>query len=188
MVQKYVPSKLLSTIHHLPWLSPSLKQLIKKIQRLYNTAKFYNKSANWVEYKTLQHRVRNLLRSSHYNYLHNSINSASDTANCKSFLRYIKSKRQDFTGIGSLKTSNGDIVTEPFDKAEILNNHFKSVFTLEDQYSVPDMGISPYPSISGIEITLQGVINLLANCDSNKSPGPDKISPHFGRIQPMKLF
>ena len=50
LVQKYVPSKLLSTRHCLPWL-----------QRLYNTAKFYNKSANWVEYKTLQHRVRNLL-------------------------------------------------------------------------------------------------------------------------------
>ena len=50
---------------------------------------------------------------------------------------------------------------------------------MEDQHSVPDMGISPYPSISGIEITLQGVINLLANCDSNKSLGPDKISPLF---------
>ena len=39
------------------------------------------------------------------------------------------------------------------------------------------MGISPYPSITSIEITRQGVINLLANCDSNKSPGPDKINP-----------
>ena len=41
------------------------------------------------------------------------------------------------------------------------------------------MGISPYLSIAGIEITLQGEINLLANCDSNKSPGPDKISSLF---------
>ena len=71
------------------------------------------------------------------------------------------------------------ITTKSFDKAEILNNHFKSVFTLEDQHSVPDMGISPYPPISGIEISLQGVINLLANCNSNKSPGQDKISPLF---------
>ena len=132
-----------------------------------------------MEYETLQHRVRNLLRSSHYNYLHNAINSSSDTANCKSFWRYIKSKRQDFTGIGSLKAPNGDVATEPFDKAEILNNHFKSVFTLEDQHSVPDMGTSPYPSITSIEITRQGVIHLPANCDPNKSPGPDKISPLF---------
>ena len=81
--------------------------------------------------------------------------------------------------IGSLKAPNGDVATEPFDEAEILNNLFKSVFTLEDQHSVPDMGISPYPSITSIEITRQGVINLLANCDSNKSPGPDKINPLF---------
>jgi len=132
-----------------------------------------------VEYKTLQHRVRNLLRSSHHNYLHNVINSASDTDNRKSFWRHIKSRRQDSTGIDSLKTPNGDIATEPFDKAEILNNHFKSVFTSEDLHSIPDMGISPYPPIVNIEITLQGVLTLLANCDLNKSPGPDKISPLF---------
>ena len=41
------------------------------------------------------------------------------------------------------------------------------------------MGISPYPSIASTEITLQGVINLLSNCNFNKSPGPDKISPLF---------
>ena len=47
------------------------------------------------------------------------------------------------------KAPNGhsDVAAEPFDRAEILNDHFKSVFTLEDQHSVPDMGISPYPSI-----------------------------------------
>ena len=56
LIQKYVPSKTLSTSHHLPWLSPSLKRLIKKKQRLYSNAKIYNKPADWVEYKTLQHR------------------------------------------------------------------------------------------------------------------------------------
>ena len=104
--------------------------------------------------------------------MQNAINSASDTANCISFWRYIKSKHQDSTGIGSLKTPNGYVATQPFDKAEILNNHFY-------QQSVPDMGVSPYPSIYSIEITLQGVLNLLANCDFNKSPGPDMINPFF---------
>ena len=132
-----------------------------------------------MEYKTLHHRVHNFLQSSHCNYLQNAINSASDTANCKSFWRYIKSKHQDFTGIGSLKTPYGDIVTEPFDKAEIIYNHFKSVYTLKDQQSVSDMGVSLYPSIASIEITLQGAFNLLANCNSNKSPGPDIISSPF---------
>ena len=97
----------------------------------------------------------------------------SDTANRKSFWRFIKSKCQDFTSIGSLKSPNGDIATES------LIKHFKSVFTLEDHYSVPVMGISLYPSIANIEITLQGVISLLENCDSNKFPGPDRINPLF---------
>ena len=52
------------------------------------------------------------------------------------------------------------------------------------------MSTSPYPYYSGIEITLQGVINLLVNCDTNKSPGLDKISLLFlkntaNEISPM---
>ena len=123
LIHKFVPSKTLGTRYHLPWLSSSLKRLIRKKQRLYNKAKSYQDPADWEEYKILQHKVRNLLCSSHYKYLQNAVNSASDTVNQKSFWRYIKSKRHDSTGIGSLKTPTGD-VTEPSDKAEILNNHF----------------------------------------------------------------
>ena len=47
------------------------------------------------------------------------------------FWQYIKSRRQDSTGIGSLRTPSGNVVTELSDKAEILNNQFKSVFTVE---------------------------------------------------------
>ena len=179
LIHKFVPSKTLGTRYHLPWLSSSLKRLIRKKQRLYNKAKSYQDPADWEEYKILQHKVRNLLRSSHYKYLQNAVNSASDTVNQKSFWRYIKSKRHDSTGIGSLKTPTGDVVTESSDKAEILNNHFKSVFATEALHNVPNMGMSPYPPIADIEITLNGVFKLLANHNCNKSSGPDGISAIF---------
>ena len=50
---------------------------------------------------------------------------------------------------------------------------------MKDHHSVPVVSISLYPSIANIEITLQGVISLLENCDSNKFPGPDRINPLF---------
>ena len=41
-------------------------------------------------------------------------------------------------------------------KVEALNQHFKSVFTIEETNNLPDKGISPYPAISNIEITVPG--------------------------------
>ena len=46
-------------------------------------------------------------------------------------------------------------------------------------HNVPNMGISPYPPIADIEITLNGVFKLLANHNCNKSSGPDGISAIF---------
>ena len=96
----------------------------------------------------------------------------------KHFWHYIEGKRQDSIGIDTLKNQSGNIVTDPSEKAEILNNHFKSVLTIEDTTSIPDKGISPYPSITDIDITVN-VRNLLKNLDTNKSPGPDNIYAAF---------
>jgi len=56
----------------------------------------------------------------------------------KHFWYYIKGKCQDKIGIGTLKNQSGSIVTHPSEKAEILNNQLKSVFTIEDTTSIPD--------------------------------------------------
>ena len=59
----------------------------------------------------------------------------------KNFWHYIEGKRQDSIGIGTLKNQSGNIVTDPSEKAEILNNHFKSVLTIEDTTSIPDKSL-----------------------------------------------
>ena len=48
-----------------------------------------------------------------------------------------------------------------------------------DTTCIPDMGASPYPPIPNIDITVNGVRNLLDQCDMNKSPGPDNIHGTF---------
>ena len=37
---------------------------------------------------------------------------------------------------------------------------------------------SPYPPMPHFEITTQGVHNILNECNSNKSPGPNKLHPY----------
>ena len=71
------------------------------------------------------------------------------------------------------------MVTDSSEKAEILSKQFKSVFTVKDTSTIPDRGVSPYPSIPDIVITLNGVRNLLLKSDVNKSTGPDNIHAAF---------
>ena len=70
-------------------------------------------------------------------------------------------------------------MTDPFDKTNILKQHFKSVFTTEHTSTIPDKGPSLFPTLPVFEISEQGVYNILFNCDSHKSPGPDSIHPYI---------
>ena len=90
----------------------------------------------------------------------------------KPFWHYAKSKWQDHSGISTLISTTGTITSKSSEKAEAFNEHFKSVFTVED---LADKGTSPYLAIPEINITLQGVTNLLWSCDPHKLPGPDNL-------------
>ena len=71
------------------------------------------------------------------------------------------------------------MINDSTEKAEILNKQFISVFTVEDTNTIPDKGTSPYPSIPDINVTLDGVRNLLLISNLNKSAGPDNIHAAF---------
>ena len=177
IIKNHVPVKIWGTRSHLPWLTSSLRHLVRKKQHVYDRTKKNHQTRDWSEYKSLNNQVKHLLHYHHGEYLNKVI--FSNNSNKKPFWRYIKSKRQDISGISTLISSTGTIVSEPSEKAEIFNNYFKSVFTVEDLSDIPNKNTSPYPSIPEINITLQGVINLLSGCNPHKSPGPDNIHAAF---------
>ena len=86
----------------------------------------------------------------------------------------MKAKKQ---GIPTLNIPNREVITESADRANILNENFRSVFTTEKLGNFPSKSISPYLSMPHFEITTRGVYNILNECNPNKSPGPDKLHP-----------
>ena len=128
----------------------------------------------WIQIITK--KVDNKLKYQHKSYLSNLISAPN--SNKKLLWHYIKSRKQENSGgISTLKEPfNGQIVTDSLGKANILNQHFQSIFTTEDN-NIPDKGPSLFPSLPSFEITEQGVYNLLTNCDTSKSPGPDSLHP-----------
>jgi hypothetical protein len=61
------------------------------------------------------------------NHINNIISEGFENNNSKPFWNYMKSKKQDNIRVVPLKRSGG--LYESKEKAEILNNQFKSVFT-----------------------------------------------------------
>ena len=55
--------------------------------------------------------------------------------NSKKFLKYIKSRKQDKMGVGTLK-NNGVLAETAEQKAEMLNSPFTSVFTTENTTNI----------------------------------------------------
>ena len=76
-------------------------------------------------------------------------------------------------------TYNGISYDSSLDKAEVLNQQFQSVFTKEPNSPLPDKGPSPHPTISDMNISVEGIYNLLLNINPHKACGPDQI---HGRV------
>ena len=60
----------------------------------------------------------------------------------KRFWTYIRSKRQDNVGVAPLEI-NDDAVSDSREKANLLSNYFKSVFTKEDPQNMTPEATSP---------------------------------------------
>ena len=87
---------------------------------------------------------------------------------------YIKALRKENTNVPVLKKERYCYETS-LDKAKILNDQFQSVFTIEPNSPLPNKGPTPHPTMPDINISLEGVYNLLLNINTHKACGPDQI-------------
>ena len=77
----------------------------------------------------------------------------------KSFWNHVKEETKSKISIGDLKDENGEIKTEDKDKAEILNNFFASVITVEGDSELPvfEQKVINDASVKAINIKPEGL-------------------------------
>ena len=100
----------------------------------------------------------------------------------KAFWSYIKSKKQESSGVAPLKNKDGFIHSDSSSKVEILNEQFVSAYTREDSSKIPTKGPSSHPSMEPIEVQSKGVHKLLLNLKIHKAAWPDCIPNFFLKI------
>ena len=99
----------------------------------------------------------------------------------KTFWSHVKEETKSKSNIGDIKDQHGNIKTEDVDKAEILNDVFASVFTVEGNDEMPEFEqkVKDDEFINSVAIKAEKVLEQLKTLNSSKSCGPDECHPYF---------
>ena len=98
----------------------------------------------------------------------------------KSFCRYVKSQTKAKEGICPMEKEDGSITNTDFEKAEVLNSFFSSVFTREDLTNIPHIEAKSFKEpLSPVPISNKEVWDLLRKIKPEKSPGPILYTPEY---------
>ena len=141
-----IPTFMLKKRQSLPWITPTIKKMLKKKQRLFKRARSTN---NWSGYREYQKHCRRELRRAEWQFINGKIPQGLEQKDNKPFWRYIKARKQDNTGVAPLK-DKGQLHTDSQTKANILLSHFKSVFTKVSSTPSPQL---PLPRFKPITIS-----------------------------------
>ena len=114
---------------------------MKKRKKLYNKAKRSRLESDWSAYRNARNLVNSRLKEAHNNY-YTKLFDNSFSGNRRQFWKYIRAKRQDKQDIPTLIV-DGQPISNSKDKANVLNNYFKSVFTRENLSTLPTISDTP---------------------------------------------
>ena len=106
---------------------------------------------------------------------------SNSVGNSKKLWSYIKRQKLDHIGIPTL-CHHGNVITEPTNKANILNSYLSSVFTTENIPSTHMPEESLCPDIRLLLFSAADTVQLLTSLEVHKAPGPDQIPPHLLRL------
>lgn len=174
--EKYIPQKDVKSRPSQPWISKHLQDRIKLRDRLHQKSKKHGRLRVEERFLNLKKEVQRELRREHDAHVEGILTDegAKTTETSKKFWKYVKHKRADSSGIGTLRVGD-KLLTNPAEKAEALNNHFKSVFTPatneNDAWSPTNRNL-----MSHVTVGAQGVLAQLKKLNPHKATGPDNLS------------
>ena len=130
-MDQHVPTKMTSARRTHPWVNTNLRKLMRKKQRAHLLAKRTRQARDWNRYKKLQAEAQRSTRKAHKGYMEDIV-SQDLKENSKRFWSFIKSKRQEASGVSVLINEDGYLQSDSPVKAKILNKQSQSVYTCED--------------------------------------------------------
>ena len=137
------------------------------------------KDENYATYKEALNLATTEIRKSKRTFEHILAGNIKNYS--KSFYAYVRSKQKVRDKVGPLEYNSGNIISDRFQMAEVLNEYFSLVFTTEDISSLP----VPFTKFEGTKsehlgqlfVTPEIIAKKIKKMKDNKSPGVDGIPP-----------
>ena len=107
--------------------------------------------------------------------------------NPKSFYSYINERRIVWDNKGPLKTLEGIVITTDYDMANIMNNYYSSVLTIEQLNNVPQLRQFEGNILDTFNFSTEEVQEKLQHLNIYKSTGPDMLQSRILRALEDKL-
>ena len=197
-IKKYIPHRTAKKKDSLPWITSSIKKLLKKRDCMYIKSKKTGKEQDRKAFQALKHQAQKQLRQAYWAYVKDMIfpevpDTDTQKQVGKNFCTYVKHCKQDSSGVAPLLGDDGTRTDDPKGKAEILNKQFTSVFSkatpltlaqsakrvLREHSPLQGNHSSPHPSMPDFNITSNGVNKLLKNLKPHKLLGQTPLNHRY---------
>lgn len=166
-----------------PWYNSELRRTSRKRDRLKKTALNSGKPSDWQSYKRCRNKVNNMKKYAKEIFFNNlefsmcEMNSTNPREYWKTLKLLVKDNSKSCNSIPPLRNTDGSYSISDEDKANVLNDFFISISSLDDTNTVlPDFFPITLKSIENIDITESEITDILSNLVTKKASGPDEVS------------
>lgn len=176
VIYKHVPLITTTSDNSKPiWMNNYIKRMLRKKSRLYKKMKLTKSESDTKNYKDAEKVTKKAIRNAKKK-VEVRISKQNGNEGKNSFNKYVKSRLGKQTGIGPLLDEHNTVTSDGKKMADILNEHFSSVFS-KDNVNVNNIEDLVFDSpIEDLIITKQDIEDKIDKLKPGKAPGPDGIS------------
>ena len=159
------------------WINTEYKQAVRDKNKVWNTYKKNKSIDNWESFKHIRNRTNKIIKKQKLDF---ETKIAQDIKhNPKRFWAYVNSKISQNREFPTLVDPNGKSYECDKEKADLFNNYFSSVYTIEDTTNpIPKPSvINNDCEISDIVCSPTVVLKQLNKINISKAAGPDELHP-----------
>ena len=173
-----------------PWITPTIKQIMRNRDFHKKRAIKYNSSYNWQKYKNLRNIVNREMKLSKSQFYHSEIQTCAISGNIKktwSVINSLTGKSKKTTSINEILVDNDNTTSDPKMIAESFNEYFVNIGSrlaseASKEFSENELtnnnnqpNIQTNSKFYFSQISIESVALTLRNLKTNKSTGLDKI-------------